>query len=217
MGIRTTDAGGEPRGSCNGHVLQREDEVPQRIDGAGERVDAGDDGEPVAHRSDSSVRDFAERHAAATPPRTAGQRAVIKSPSHRLAAWPSWLRPGGQSARLYIYTSPCLGRTSASAAGRTRVQQRWAELADAPMSGTMKQVTDRATGEPAAGTGDLASVFTGDATYLKSPYEQPITGLDAIKRMWEQEREGPDEVFALATDIVAVDGPTAVVRADICY
>ncbi len=69
----------------------------------------------------------------------------------------------------------------------------------------------------APGTGDLASVFTGDATYLKSPYEQPITGLDAIKRMWEQEREGPDEVFALATDIVAVDGPTAVVRADICY
>ncbi len=28
-------------------------------------VDAGDDGEPVAHRSDSSVRDLAERHAAA--------------------------------------------------------------------------------------------------------------------------------------------------------
>lgn len=28
--------------------------------------------------------------------RTAGQRALIKSPSHRLAAWPSWLRLGGQ-------------------------------------------------------------------------------------------------------------------------
>jgi len=70
MGIRTTDAGGEPRGSCSGHVQQREDEVPQRIDGAGERVDAGDDGEPVAHRPDSSVRDLAERHATATPYRT---------------------------------------------------------------------------------------------------------------------------------------------------
>jgi hypothetical protein len=49
MGIRTTDAGGEPRGGRSGHVLQREDEVPEQIDGAGERVDAGDNGEPVAH------------------------------------------------------------------------------------------------------------------------------------------------------------------------
>jgi hypothetical protein len=67
MGIRTTDVGGEPRGSCSGHVQQREDEVPQRIDGAGERVDAGDDGEPVAHRSDSSVRDLADRQLTSEP------------------------------------------------------------------------------------------------------------------------------------------------------
>jgi len=79
MGIRTTDAGGEPRGSCSGHVQQREDEVPQRIDGAGERVDAGDDGEPVAHRPDSSVRDLAERHATATPYRTAGPRGFSRT------------------------------------------------------------------------------------------------------------------------------------------
>jgi ketosteroid isomerase-like protein len=102
-----------------------------------------------------------------------------------------------------------------------------AELADALMSGTMNQVTDRATvgrwlaGYEAAwrapGAGDLADLFTGDATYLKSPYEQPLTGLDAIKRMWEEEREGPDEVFTLVTDILAVDGRTAVVRAEVCY
>jgi ketosteroid isomerase-like protein len=95
------------------------------------------------------------------------------------------------------------------------------------MSGTMKQVTDRAAvsrwlaGYEAAwrapGTGDLAGLFTSDATYLQAPYEQPVTGLDAIKRMWEEEREGPDEVFALATDILAVDGPVAVVRAEVCY
>ena len=65
--------------------------------------------------------------------------------------------------------------------------------------------------------GNLASLFTGDATYLQSPYEQPITGLDAIKRMWEEERDGPNEVFTLATDILVVDGPTAVVRAEVCY
>jgi len=65
----------------------------------------------------------------------------------------------------------------------------------------------------APGTEGLADLFTSDATYLQSPYEQPVTGLNAIKRMWEEEREGPGEVFTLVTDILAVDGPTAVVRA----
>jgi ketosteroid isomerase-like protein len=101
------------------------------------------------------------------------------------------------------------------------------QLADAPVTGTMKRVTNRAmvsswlAGYEAAwrasGTGGLASLFTGDATYLKSPYEQPVTGLAAIGRMWEAEREGPDEVFTLATDILAVDGPTAVIRAEVRY
>jgi hypothetical protein len=69
----------------------------------------------------------------------------------------------------------------------------------------------------APGTEGLAGLFTGDATYLQSPYEQAITGLDAIRRMWEEEREGPDEIFTLATDILAVDGPVAVVRAEVRY
>jgi ketosteroid isomerase-like protein len=91
----------------------------------------------------------------------------------------------------------------------------------------MKQVTDRATVSRwladyeaawrAPGTESLAGLFTGDATYLKSPYEPPITGLDAIRRMWEHERDGPDEVFTLATDILAVDGPTAVIQAEVHY
>ena len=67
------------------------------------------------------------------------------------------------------------------------------------------------------GTGGLAGIFTEDATYLQSPYEQSVTGLDAIGRMWEREREGPDEIFTLATDIVAVDGQVAVVRAEVRY
>jgi ketosteroid isomerase-like protein len=89
----------------------------------------------------------------------------------------------------------------------------------------MKQVTDRAmvsqwlAGYEAAwrapGTEGLAGLFTADATYLQSPYERPVTGLNAIKRMWEEEREGPDEVFTLTTGILAVDGPTAVVRAEV--
>ena len=69
----------------------------------------------------------------------------------------------------------------------------------------------------AAGTEGLGDLFTRDATYLKSPYEQPVSGLSAIKRMWEEEREGPDEVFTLVTDVIAVDGPVAVVRAEVIY
>jgi ketosteroid isomerase-like protein len=93
--------------------------------------------------------------------------------------------------------------------------------------GTMGQMTDRATvrrwlaGYEAAwrapGTAGLAGLFTSDATYLQSPYQQPVAGLDAIKRMWEDERDGPEEVFTLATDVLAVDGPMAVVRAEVCY
>jgi ketosteroid isomerase-like protein len=91
----------------------------------------------------------------------------------------------------------------------------------------MGRVTDRVavtrwlTGYEAAwrapGTDRLADLFTADATYLQSPYEQPVAGLIAIQQMWEEQREGPDEVFTLATEIVAVDGPTAVVRAEVCY
>ena len=91
----------------------------------------------------------------------------------------------------------------------------------------MRQVIDREsvgkwlagyeTAWRAPGADGLAALFTGDAVYSQSPYEQPVTGLDAIKRMWEEEREGPDEVFTLATAILAVDGPTAVVRAEVCY
>ena len=69
----------------------------------------------------------------------------------------------------------------------------------------------------APGTAGLARLFTEDATYLQSPYQPPVTGLDAIGRMWETEREGPDEVFTLAADIVAVDGLVAVVRAEVRY
>jgi ketosteroid isomerase-like protein len=91
----------------------------------------------------------------------------------------------------------------------------------------MKRVTDRLTVSRwlaayeaawrAPGTGSLGRLFTEDATYLQSPYEDPVTGLAAIEVMWETAREGPDEIFTLATDILAVDGPTAVVRADVAY
>jgi hypothetical protein len=69
----------------------------------------------------------------------------------------------------------------------------------------------------APGTDGLAALFTSDALYSQSPYAQPIAGLDAIGRMWEEEREGPDEVFTATARIIAVDGPMAVVRVEVRY
>jgi ketosteroid isomerase-like protein len=68
-----------------------------------------------------------------------------------------------------------------------------------------------------AGTGRLGELFTEDVTYRQSPYEEPVVGLDAVRRMWDAERDGPDEGFTLATEILAVDGDTAVVRAEVHY
>jgi ketosteroid isomerase-like protein len=69
----------------------------------------------------------------------------------------------------------------------------------------------------APGTDELAKIFTTDATYLQGPYERPVTGLPAIARLWEAERDGPGEVFTMASDIIAVDGDTAVVRVEVRY
>jgi hypothetical protein len=69
----------------------------------------------------------------------------------------------------------------------------------------------------APGTGGLARIFTPDATYRQRPYDEPVVGLPAIARMWEAEREGPDEAFHMASEIIAVDGAAAVVRVRVLY
>jgi ketosteroid isomerase-like protein len=69
----------------------------------------------------------------------------------------------------------------------------------------------------AAGTETMAALFTPDAIYRQSPYSDPVTGLPAIARMWEAEREGPDEVFRMECDLVAASGDVAVLRAGVWY
>jgi len=69
----------------------------------------------------------------------------------------------------------------------------------------------------APGTGALGGLFTADATYRQGPYDEPAAGLPAIARMWEAERDGPDEVFAMTSEVVAVDGATAVARLEVRY
>ena len=69
----------------------------------------------------------------------------------------------------------------------------------------------------APGTDALAEIFTPASTYLQGPFEEPVIGLPAIARMWEGERDGPEEVFHLASDIIAVEDDTAVVRVEVRY
>ncbi|SCG63508.1 nuclear transport factor 2 family protein [Micromonospora halophytica] len=69
----------------------------------------------------------------------------------------------------------------------------------------------------APGTELLATIFTADASYLQGPYRTPIVGLPGIARMWADERIGPDEVFHLTSEIVAVEGDTAVARVEVRY
>lgn len=67
------------------------------------------------------------------------------------------------------------------------------------------------------GTHGLATLFSEDATYLHSPYAEPVVGLAQIRNMWDEERDGADEVFTIGSEIVAVEGDTAVVRAVVRY
>jgi ketosteroid isomerase-like protein len=67
------------------------------------------------------------------------------------------------------------------------------------------------------GTDALAGLFTEDAVYSPAPFDEPLRGLAAIARFWEDEREGPDEVFTLRSRVVAVEGATGVARIDVEY
>ena len=68
-----------------------------------------------------------------------------------------------------------------------------------------------------AGTDALAGLFTPDATYRMSPYEEPARGLAEIGALWERERVGPEEKFEIDREIVAVEGETAVARIEVAY
>ncbi|MCO1660633.1 hypothetical protein KDL28_36850 [Pseudonocardia sp. S2-4] len=55
------------------------------------------------------------------------------------------------------------------------------------------------------GTAGLAELFTPDASYRHSPYAETISGLAAIERDWEAERDSPDESFTMSADVLAVN------------
>ena len=68
-----------------------------------------------------------------------------------------------------------------------------------------------------ASTEPLRELFTDDASYSSSPYAEPQRGLAAIMGFWDEAREGPDEVFTMARETIAVEGDTGVVRVEVRY
>ncbi|WP_454855987.1 nuclear transport factor 2 family protein [Promicromonospora soli] len=68
-----------------------------------------------------------------------------------------------------------------------------------------------------AGTDGLAELFATEISYLTSPWATPVVGLPALADFWESERSGPDESFTMTSEVIAVDGPTAVVRVSVDY
>jgi hypothetical protein len=67
------------------------------------------------------------------------------------------------------------------------------------------------------GTASLAEIFALDASYLPAPFAEPVRGLPAIAEFWEAERDGPDEVFGMTSEPVAVDGGVGVARIEVTY
>lgn len=67
------------------------------------------------------------------------------------------------------------------------------------------------------GTAPLRDLFTNGASYQQTPYDVPLAGLIEIASMWEEEREGPDEVFTMTSDVIAVEGDIAVARVRVEY
>src|SRR5947207_3048706 len=62
--------------------------------------------------------------------------------------------------------------------------------------------------------GPEVSVFkVGGKIFAISGLQDPLK----VSVKWETEREGPDEVFTITTEVVAVEGDTGVVRAEVAY
>lgn len=68
-----------------------------------------------------------------------------------------------------------------------------------------------------SGTAGLTRLFADEAQYLQSPYEKPHVGLAAIAAMWDEQREGADEVFTMTREVVAITGDTGVARVLVRY
>lgn len=61
--------------------------------------------------------------------------------------------------------------------------------------------------------GAVPDLFTADATYRFSPYDDPKVGHAAIADIWVDD----ELIFTMTAEPVAVEGPNAVVRVEVGY
>lgn len=59
---------------------------------------------------------------------------------------------------------------------------------------------------------DLDRLFTEHARYLRSPYAEPLDGIDAIRGFWAD-----PAAFEMSATVLAADWPVGVVRVDVSY
>jgi ketosteroid isomerase-like protein len=67
------------------------------------------------------------------------------------------------------------------------------------------------------GTASLAKLFTEGVSYRPSPWKDPVEGMEDLAKFWNAERDGPGEAFTMSSELVALDGGTAVVRTQVDY
>ena len=68
----------------------------------------------------------------------------------------------------------------------------------------------------APGTDGLDDLFAAGATYSMHPFAEPVAGLAAIRRLWDEERP-PGERFTMQSRVVAFDDDVGVVWLEVHY
>ncbi|MBO3086173.1 AtzH-like domain-containing protein [Cellulomonas fengjieae] len=58
----------------------------------------------------------------------------------------------------------------------------------------------------------VEGLFAEGARYLRSPYAEPLVGLDAIRGFWVDPTP-----FTMTASVIAAEGPDAVVRVEVQY
>jgi len=84
----------------------------------------------------------------------------------------------------------------------------------ADRAGAMAWVTEYERAWRAGDRSAVERLFSPDARYLRSPYDEPLVGWSAIKDFWLVD---DGETFTFRAEPVAVEGNRAVVRAVVRY
>lgn len=69
----------------------------------------------------------------------------------------------------------------------------------------------------APGTDGVEELFAEGATYLVSPWAEPVVGLAALRTFWDDERPPASDEFTMRSEVLAVDGDVGIARVEVDY